>query len=200
MARCATDLSSRSDGAELPPWDGAVAHRGLLDADAAEGTWRIVEAFSTSDLPFELDVRWTSGSGSGAKALVTVARAARLCVFARGLQVRAGNLADVANRVGVNVADGWTVTENTWEVTGFGGDLPVDIPVPPFAKRVRIELEDPARVPIALVHLYNGRDELRSTFVVGDQPPDGVPVGGARRLTVTVGNGTGFRAVFTLSL
>ena len=207
-----TELSTRSDGRELPAWDTALKLHPLLDADAELATWRIAEGrpvavFSRSDLPFEVHLAWSAGGGAGAEAKVTVARrkaapSSRICVFARGLRIRAGNLSDAPNRVGVTVADAYAVTENQWEATGDTGDLQgtADIAVPPFARRVRVELADEGLLPTTLLRVFDGQSVLRSTVTGERLPPDGVPLGGARLLTVTPGGTTTWRAVFTLSL
>ena len=95
----ACELSSRSDGRDLPAWADSLKLLPLLNAEAPGADWRIVEAFSRSGLPFELSLAWSSGGGAGARAHITVARAARVCVFARNLRIEAGNLADAINDV-----------------------------------------------------------------------------------------------------
>jgi hypothetical protein len=177
----------------------------LLDADAPAATWRIVEAFSLSDLPFELNLSWSAGSGAGAEAKVTVARSARVCVYARGLRIRAGNLADETNRVGVTVADAYAVTENQWEATGeliqlAAAVVPAEVGVPPFARRVRVETADSAQLPSATIKVYDGLSVLRSTVPGDQQPAEGVPIGGARAVEIAAAEVTAWRAVFTLSL
>ena len=209
MARpgCGIELTTRTDQAELPPV-GLVAVMlppkpvELLTAEAELDTWRIVEVFSRTGLPFEVDLSWSSGSGSGAHALVTVSRSARICVLARSLKVLASNLANLTNRVGVTVADAYAATENQWEVTDLAAVQGVEqeLPLPPFARKVRVELADPTGLPATVLRLYDGQDSLRST-VMGDlQPPEGIPLGGARRLTLAAGAPTAWRAVFTLCL
>ena len=158
--------------------------------------------FSRSGLPFEVELGWSAGGGSGAGATVTVARSARICVFARSLRVRAGNLADATNRVGITVADAYAVTENQWEHTATSPDqgVQLDVPVPPFARFVRVELADPSGLPATTLRVYDGLGTLRATVAGDKQPPAGVPVGGARRFSVTSGSVGAWRAVFTLSL
>jgi len=199
---CGTELTTRSDGKDLPAWDTALKLQPLLDAEAELDTWRIVEAFSKTGLPFELELGWSSGGGSGSLAWITVARATRICVLARSLRVRAGNLADATNRVGITVADAYAVTENQWEHTASSPDqgVQLDVPVPPFARFVRVELADPSGLPTTLLRVYDGLGTLRATVAGDKQPPAGIPVGGARRFTVTSGSIGAWRAVFTLSL
>ncbi len=198
----ACELSSRSDGRDLPAWTDSLKLLPLLNAEAPGADWRIVEAFSRSGLPFELSLAWSSGGGAGAKAHITVARAARVCVFARNLRIEAGNLADATNRVGVTVADAYAVTENQWEVTGQLADqgTTAEIEVPAFARRVRLELADPAQLPTTTLRLYDGQNTLRAAIPGDKQPPVGVPVGGARTVEIAAGGATAWRAVFTLSL
>ena len=199
---CSSELSCRSDGRDLPAWNAELKLINLLDADASAADWRIVEVFSRTGLPFELLLVWSAGGGAGAEARITVARAARICVFARGLRVQAGNLADAINRVGVTVADAYAVTENQWEATGETLDhgTTADVPVPPFARRVRVEMADATLLPTTTLKVYDGQSTLRSTVAADKQPPEGVPVGGARTVQVAASGATAWRAVFTLSL
>jgi len=195
-------LSSTSDGRDLPAWSGQVALQSLLDADSPAAAWRVVEAFSRTGLPFEIALSWSSGGGTGAEARVTVARATRVCVFARSLRVRAGNLADAVNRVGVTVSDAYASTENQWEAVGEildqGPAAPVEVPA--FARRVRVELSDPTKLSTTSLRVLDGRGVLRPVVPADEQPPEGVPVGGARTLEIEASGATAWRAVFTLSL
>src|SRR5690349_16408249 len=108
---CGTELSTRADGADLPPVAtptslAAVKPTELLQAEAERDTWRLVELWSLSGLPFDVELQWSAGSGAGASALVTVSRAARVSIFARSLRVSASNPTATTNRVAVTVADG----------------------------------------------------------------------------------------------
>ena len=203
--RCGSEeLSTRSDGRELAPRNAQtleVRHEPLLNAEARAGTWRIVEAFSRNGLPFELELAWAAGTGSGARATVTVASATRVSVFANALTLRAANLANVPNRVGVTVADGFAPGRNQWEVAGNVAEgNPAAFAVPPFAERLRIELANPSLKAGTLVSLLDGLGVTRSSFLVSDQPADGVPVGGVRTVEMLTNNVSDFRAVFLLSL
>lgn len=202
MPRCSTDLSTRSDAVTLPAWSGAKAHKSVIAADASEATWRIVEAFSIDGLPFELNLSWSAGAGAGAKATVTACRSVRVCVFARALQVTAANLADASNRVGLTVADGFAVTTNQAEATGMMPNSEGDVEIPPFALRFRFEMADPSYLSTTEIRLYDGLSVLRSLMMADLQPDGGVPLGGARRLTLTNTSATdiAYRVVFDLAL
>lgn len=202
MPRCSTDLSTRSDAVTLSAWSGSKAHKSLIGADASEATWRIAEAFSIDGLPFELKLSWSAGAGAGAKATVTACRSVRVCVFARALQVTAANLADASNRVGLTVADGFAITANQAEVTGDMPNSEGDVEIPPFALRFRFEMADPSYLATTEIRLYDGVNILRSLFMADTQPDGGVPLGGARRLTLTNSSATSveYRVVFYLAL
>lgn len=195
-------LSSTSDREDLPPRSGATVLRPLLQAESTGAAWRVVEAFSVTGLPFELALAWSSAGGSGAGARLTVAHAARVCVFARSLRVRVGNLADAVNRVGVTVANAFALTENQWEAAGELVDQgPAGVvEVPPFARRVRVELSAPALASSTTLTVIDGQGVARAVLSAQDQPPDGLLVGGARTLQITSTGATSWRAVFTLSL
>lgn len=209
MARpgCGVELTTRTDQAELAAV-GLVAAvlppkpTELLSAEAELDTWRIVEVFSRTGLPFSVDLSWSSGSGSGAQALVTVSRSARICIHARSIKLVASNLANLVNRVGVTVSDAYAVTENQWEVDDAAADqgVELEVPLPPFARTVRVDVADPALLPGTVLRLYDGVDTLRCAVAGDAQPPGGVPLGGARRFTVAFAAPTTWRAVFTLCL
>ena len=196
-------LSTRADSKELPALDPLAGPKPveLLVAEAGRDAWRIVELFSGSDLPFDAELAWSAGSGAGASARVTVARAARVAVFARSVRIAATNRADVVNRVGVTVADGFAATRNSWEhAASHLATATSPIPVPPFAESVRVELADPALSPLATVRVLDGLGAVVAAYPVDQQPALGVPVGGARALELDLAAAVSFRAVFTLSV
>lgn len=203
---CGTELTTRADAVDLPP---AVQRLGgvdpapwvpLLAGEAEVDTWRIVEVFAP--LPFALGLAWSAGSGAGADAQVTVARAARVCVFARALRLTAQNLTTTTHRAGVTVADGFAITRNTWEVPlFFGAGADQDVAIPPFAETLRAELAGPSGWAATTVEVFDGLNILRATYGAASQPAAGVPVAGARtvRLSTTDPALRG-RVVFHLSL
>ena len=194
-------LTTRSDSKTLPALDDSPAMHDLLDTEARRGAWRIVELYSGSGAPFEVELAWSSGSGAGASARLTVARATRVSVFARSLMVRAANLSSEENRVGVNVADGHAVTRNVLEQRGsLEENSATELPVPAFATGVRLELADPSLLPAASVRIYDGEEVLRSSTTGDEQPSSGVPLGCTGKLEVLANSATAFRAVFFLSL
>lgn len=174
----------------------------LLTAEAELDTWRIVEVFSRTGLPFTVDLSWSSGSGSGAGAQVTVARASRICVLARSLRIQAANLAATVNRVGVTVADGFAPTRNQWEVRGDVVEgAPLEAPVPPFAESCRVDIGDLATIPETLIRLFDALGNVRGVYNAALQPFIGIPVGGAARVVVSHNQAsTKARVVFHLSL
>ena len=194
-------LSTRADSKELPALDPLTGPKPveLLVAEAGRDAWRIVELFSGSDLPFDAELAWSAGSGAGASARVTVARAARVAVFARSVRIAATNRADAVNRVGVTVADGFAATRNAWEHAAAHVAVST-IPIPPFAESVRVDLADPALAPLAAVRVLDGLGAVVAAYPVDQQPALGVPVGGARALELDLAAPVSFRAVFTLSV
>jgi hypothetical protein len=202
-----TELTTRSDAADLPPLAAVAAGHvapttkvvQLLDAEAELDTWRIVEVFSRSLAPFDVDLSWSAGSGSGATAKVTVTRSARICLFARSLRVAAANLSAAANRVGVTVGDGFAVTENVYEVRGRGEGLQ-DVQVPPFARRARLDMSDDSVLALSKLRILDGLGALRAVVVGSNQPDDGVPLGDAGIVQVEPRSQVDWRVVFTLSL
>jgi len=198
-------LTNRTGDVELPPVvvSGAlVTPRAveLLSAESGDDAWRIVELFSLSGLPFDVDLAWSSGGGSGVSARVTVAKAARVGVHARSLRLTATNHAPVPNRVGCTVADGFSATRNQLEhrATHLETANPSRVPIPPFAERVRVDLGEPH--PSARLRLRDALGRVRSLLLHQQQPADGLLVGGAASLELEETADFDFRAVFTLSL
>jgi hypothetical protein len=201
VVACSTDLSTRADQLDLAAHTttSPLLYKGLLSADSDGATWRIIEAFSRTGVPFALDASWSAGSGSGANARITVCRSARVCVFARALELRAANLASVENRVGVTVADGYAVTENQWEEPGGPGQGEQDVVIPPFASRVRVDVADTTVLATTIVRLYDGLGTLR-TRLPASSLGAGLLVGNAGRMTVQVPSNINWRSVFVLGL
>lgn len=206
MSACASDLSTRSDQADLPLVPNGKTRSppvGLLSAEAHEDTWRIIEAYSRPGLPFELQLWWSSGAGNGATAKVTVANATRICVLARSLRIEAVNLSPVVNRVGVNVADGFAPTANQYEAQGtvVEGNA-FDAAVPPFATSCRVEVGDLSVVADTAIHVVDAMGQIRGAYNAAIQPfTSGIPVGGASLVRVSHNQpATRVRVVFTLSL
>jgi hypothetical protein len=205
---CGPELTTRSDAVDLPPFSTGVPTAAnpatspwirLLDAEAERDTWRIVEVFSRTAAPFDVDLTWSAGTGTGAGAKVTVSRSTRICVFARSLRVNAMNLTAAINRVGITVGDGFAVTSNLYEVRGQA-DATYAIDIPSFGRRGRLELADPTALAGSVVQVLDGFGTVRASIPCVLQPPDGFAIGGAHRLQLVPSVATDFRAVFTLSL
>ena len=206
---CGTELSTRSDGADLPPASlppgggSPISKRvELIRAEAEDDTWRIVDLFSRTGLPFDVELHWSAGSGQGAKAVISVARCARIAVFASTLRILVSNQAGAVNRVAVTIADGYAATHNQWELAGrhFASSSPKTISIPPFADFLRLDLADPALAPAALIRVLDAFGIVRAAYTVDDQPPTGIPLGGAGSIELALASDIDFRAVYHLSL
>lgn len=198
-----SQLSTRSDAKELAASSGgAPLFFSVLDTDSQADAWRIVEAFSLDGAPFELEIAWSCGAGSGAKAKFTVARATRVAIFARGLRIRAANLSSTRNRVGVNVADGFAPARNVFEVrnTTLDQNQETSVEIPAFAESFIVELADPLSLSSIEVRLYDGQDVLRAKYAGDIQLATSISVGGAGRVAVASPTCIDFRVVFQLSL
>ena len=198
-----SELSTRSDAKELAAHaGGAPTFVSVLDADSEAATWRIVEAYSIDGAPFDLEVSWSAGAGSGPKARVTIARSGRVAVFARGLRIRAANLSSAKNRVGVNVADGFAPSRNVAEIRGTTSiqNAAVEVDIPPFAEAFTLEAAAPADLPDIEVRVCDGLGTLRASYDGDEQLSTGIVVGGAGRIEVSSPTAVDFRVVFQLSL
>ncbi len=201
--------------AVLPAWNGSsdLDFQTLLSGqDGCEGElrgrWRVVELVSQSGQPFEAQLAWTAGNGGNLTALVTVARAARVGLFARHLDVQVANLASAENVVSGVVAPAQTFvqTRNQYEVRGQEGPdathmTAVEIPIPPFAERLHLYFTDNAGLSTWTVSVTDAQGTLRSETTADLLPPDGIYIGGAGTIAVNSnGNVGSWRAVFSLSL
>lgn len=174
----------------------------LLSAAGCGAHWRVVDLWTDSSRPFEVEIQWSAGGAGGQTARVSVSRAARVALFTRDLFVWATNLAQDTNEVRVSVADsdGSVRTENSYEVdfdaTQGGGE--VEVSIPPYSALCRVELADASYATTAMIRVYDGSDQLRSELVVADQPSAGLRLGAAK--TLTVEDGAVGRVVFALQL
>ena len=159
----------------------------LFRAAGCGAHWRVLDLWSDTDLPFEVEIGWSAGGGAGQRALVTIARACRVVVYARDLTIWATNLTNTDNAVSVSVTDSETMvqTSNVYEVQTeapqAGGE--VTCTVPPYARRFRLELADNSLLSTATIRLYDGSSTLRAE-IPGSEQGDGVLVGGARSITL----------------
>ena len=196
----AAELSVRAEQVVLPAHDPGARWTPVLQAEAGRDTWRIVELFTVGGGPFDAELAWSSGSGVGAEAQVTVARATRVAIYARTLRVRARSLTPADNPVGVTVADGQASTRNQRELTGEASPTPVVVDVPPFARAVRLDLADASLLAGASLQLVDGLGDVRAQIPADQQPTAGVRVGGAAQVQVTASAPVPFRLVFDLTL
>lgn len=200
-------LSRRSHQEKLTPYtDGAeLTFVDLLRGESGCGAWRIVEAYSASGGPFELYAAWSGGDGMGQEAKITVPRATRFSVFASSLSLRVANLSGSENRVGCNVADGYCVSANQYEVRGTGLQLAavlasLPLTVPPFATHFRVDCADDTQLPSLGIKVYDGVGNVTVDLTGDKQPSPGVPLGAAGRVEVAAPDGLRFRGVFLLSI
>jgi len=195
------DLSVRADRITLEPSNEAGWTDVLFSEGESDG-WRIVELSSANGRPFDAELSWSAANGAGSMARVTVARAGRVCLFGRTVGVKVKNLHFLPNAVGVTVADGFAHTQNQLEVRGEGSASgPVSIRVPAFARSVRFETYDPDDVS-GVLWVIDGDSKQRSAVRVSEQPPEGVPVGGASEIWFWPQREAPlpFRAIFHLNL
>lgn len=185
----------------LPAWDGSSEHSFTpvvsMDDDRARN--RVVDLWSRSRAPWLARVSWSIAGQVPNAVLITVPASTRFTVRARTVRVEAANLHNAANAVGCAIAGnaGTTRYDNVYEVPHPGtGD--VDIPVPDFATRVRLELQTPASLATAFIKVFDAAGTLRSRVDGDEQPAEGVWLGAAS--TLTVGSQVPGRVLFPLQL
>lgn len=183
----------------MAPTDYSLANRSAIESLTASqrklvlaaigcgAHWRVLDLWSDTSLPYEVEIHWSGGGGAGQRALITVARAVRVALYARDVRIWATNLSDAANVVAVTIADSDSamVTQNIYEslINAPQGDAEVEVLIPPYARRLRVELADSSILSTTIIRLYDGTNTLMSEVAGADQR-DGVLVGGARRLTL----------------
>lgn len=194
-------LTRRSGKEVFPSYtDGAALDfRDLLDSESGCGAWRIFELFANKG-PFEVRLEWSAGDGAGQSAKVTVSRATRLSIFASTFTVRTANLTGVENRIGCNVSDGYAVSSNQFEVRLTGGETALAVDIPPFATHVRVDCADRTQLSSIIISALDGVALVRSQVAGNVQPDAGLPLGGARSLSISVPSALRVRVVFTLSI
>ena len=208
MSRRPTSLATRSNRLTLAGWASGQQDKEwqtLLDTEAPAEDWRLVELFSASDRPFEAELVWASGTGSGGRVLLTVSRSTKACVVARSLRVRAANLHGEENRVSVNVAEpsGFVGTTNVYEEPfTIPASESVSLELPPMARRVRVEVSDPDQAKTLAVKLLDGQAQLRSQLPSDALPAEGLYLGGSHQLQLSNAHLSQVlgRVLFTLAL
>lgn len=202
MARCASDLSTRSDSQALAPLSGgSVSYRTLLNPSALSEAWRIIELFSSTGAPFNVLLNWSAGQGAGATAWITVARSTRVAVYARAVTIQVGNLSLAENTVTATIADGYADTHNQWELRSALVNLtPAAVGIPPFSRAFRVELADSSLLSTLEIRVYDGSGVLCSHTLGDAQPESGIPLGGAGALEIESPSDVEYRVVFYLRL
>ena len=192
-----TTLSVRAEEVRLRPVsseDKAPWTR-LLSAEAHGAAWRLLEVSSRDAQPFDLELFWSAGDGSGARARVSVATATRIAVFARHLEVRGRTSGRTEARVALHIADGFAPTHNVWATTVGVMDA---VAVPPFAQSVVAHLTQAALMDDAFLVL-DGPDGVVAEVRL-DRLTAPLPVAGATRVRLRASHDVAARLCFHLCL
>lgn len=194
------DLSVRADRASLGASGSPAARKEVLTGEAFEARHRIVDL--QGGAPFDAELVWSAGNGLGNTAKLSLARAGRVCVFARTVRVTVVNQGSDANDVNISVGDGYCATRNFKEHLGVGNQLFQSFEVPPFALNVRADVEDAAKRATSTLRLVDAFGNVSTTLTLDQLPPSGLPVGLARSVELqVVGQGAlRFRVAFELAL
>jgi len=193
-----TRLSVRAEAVRLqpaPPGQDA-SWTSLLAAEAHGAAWRLVEASSRDAQPFDLDLAWSAGDGSGSAARISVATASRVCLFARHLQIRVRAGGPSETRVAVHVADGFAPSANVWSVVVPAGEVTT---VPPFARTVWADVAEGALADDAFLVL-DGPVRTLAEVRLDRQPSAGVPLAGVTGVSVRTARPAVTRLCFHLHL
>lgn len=196
-SRCDFDL--RSGREVLPAFTGgALTWLTLFDQQAGGSDYRLIHAFSRSNVAFNLRLTFSMGEQSGCGADISVSRSTRICIFARNLKIEAANLYSAENEVIIAVPDGFMPTANHFETRGDQTGSPDSVPIPPFARSARLDLTSNAAYAGSVIQLLDPAGVIRAQVAGDEQPPDGLPVGGAQ--TVQVNATDTWRVTFYLHI
>lgn len=171
----------------------------MLQGLACAATWRLIEAYGEQGYPFEVYLSWSAGGAGNQKGRVTLSRGGRIGLFAKSVLVVIKNLGDTANKLQVVITDAESCpqTANVWEERGetqVAG--PDELEIPPWAQRALLECNDAVDLAASTVSIYDADNVRRTSMAGSDQPPNGIPLGSAYRLTVA--NAGIYRVIFFL--
>lgn len=174
---------------------------GLLSFTEASHDWRIIELWSKQKLPWEANIEWSvAGASPGPTLLLSVAHATRLSLMAQSMNIIGINQADSINDVCVSVCNGFTQSSNQYDLWRYcDGSTPTSIPVPPYAARMEIMLENRSAIGMTAVTLIAANNQ-RVTTLAGAIPAAGLPVGGIQSIDVLTPVSMVFRVTFYLTL
>jgi hypothetical protein len=171
--------------------------------------WRVVELFSDERTPWEAQIGWSGGMAGKRKAYVTVVQNTRVCIHAASLDVKGKALTTTPCTAWAAIADGVVHTENEYSIRGehispaAGGGAsagPTTIPVPPFARFVRLELATESEYALSAISLTDGWGLSRNQTRGDRQPNPGLPIGDSQTVTITTTNPVKWRVTFLLNL
>ena len=200
MHRKPSDFPIRAESARVPPMADAPEGVSLINVSSSADSWRIIQLYSETGLSFEASLSWSAGCGVGSHAEVTISHATHIGLFSRTIQIRVKNLCSQKNTVGVIIADGFLRSSNVYEVCGESTRLPITIPIPPFASRFSVDLDEPHRMSRATIRLLNDAGEVMTQYRGNRQPEGGIWVGSASRVGLSVPPNRRYRVLFHLSL
>jgi hypothetical protein len=203
-----SDLTNRAAPAQLPAAaSGGIAGQtveiiqALPPGGSGRSAWRVVELWSTDNVPWLASVSWSGGRAGPRTAQVLVPRATRLCVNASSVTVSGQNLGSAANKVWASIEDGYGQYQNQWSLTGAtGGAGNVDSSPPAFASFVRLELANETLYATSYVEIYDAFGTLRARYRADLQPPQGIAVGDALKVRAVLSGGVGYRFLYLLGL
>lgn len=172
------------------------------DNGRSAAAWRIIDLYSNEGKPWEAAIEWSGGNGGRRRALVTVVQSSRVCVFAASVYVKGKALTLAAINAWVAISDGVVTSANQYSVRGEATDqtLSFDIPTPPFARFVRLEIDTIALYATSSIALTDGFGVVRNRTRGDQQPNPGLMVGDSSVVTVTLPSACKWRVTFDLNL
>ena len=203
-----SELTNRAAPAQLPATSsGGVAGQtmeiiqALPPGGSGRSAWRVIELWSTDNVPWLATVSWSGGRAGLRTAQVLVPRATRLCVNASAVTVSGQNLGSTANNVWASIEDGYGQHQNQWTLVGAtGGAGDVDSSPPAFASFVRVELANEALYATSYVEIYDAFGTVRARYRADLQPPQGIAVGDALNVRAVLPGAVGYRFIYLLGL
>lgn len=182
--------------------NGTVSVKGsptkLVAGTDPECDWRLLSV--STPVPLSCELQFSSDAGPGFSARFSVARGAKICVNARALDLSASTVDGSTVDVCIGLVNGdHEHTSNFLEIVGAGPDA-VDTTTPPYANRVRLEVDDPTQTASTTLILLDATGTVRASVPVDLIPETGLWIGASKTQRVEAPAGVNWRLVYALTM
>lgn len=167
--------------------------------------WTVIQFDSSAEkAPLEVTIQFSGGDGPpGVNLRIMVARSALVCLPSSVLTALATNLSTLITRVSARVhqTDLPLTTQNVFSSDGDGNGVLTPVPIPAYAKTVRLDVSDAPSRATSFLELLSPGGVLVGRSAVSELPPEGLPVGHCEQVRVLVPVAAAkYRVTFFLSV